>query len=504
MATSTVRTAEEFEAVLRSFIFERSEEARAVWSGEKETSEQAAIVARYADLFSREQLGALREAEEAEQRADERERVYRLRRTCEEGVIVSLLAPMQDALENAHLEARVEFGGDSIPLRSAQAQLAVLADYTDREELGARTADVSADLNPRRLELLDAWEELAGELSGELDPVARSEEQKGVSLRRLADVLVEASARFTEVYDELRGRWLERLLGPGRPPTPASYHAPYVYRLSALADVYSKDRVTDVCVKTLDAVGLKLASYPSIRTDLEDRPQKTPRPIVIPSDPPTVVHLITRSQGGLLDYQAFLHEAGHAFHYAGCDADLPYAFRLLARDNALTEIYSFLCESISHRPEWHALHFGLSPEQAAENAEAARFLYAFVLRRFLAKLRFELDFWSRYPHGDGLPEVYADRLTEATGFAYRADAYLSDMDSGFYSADYLRAWVRAAQLRSHLREGVGDDWWYRTETGELLHRLFREGTRPSNEEIADRIGFDPLDVGPLVAELAGR
>ena len=37
---------------------------------------------------------------------------------------------------------------------------------------------------------------------------------------------------------------------------------------------------------------------------------------MIASDPPKIVHLITRAQGGLHDYQAFLHEAGHALHYA--------------------------------------------------------------------------------------------------------------------------------------------------------------------------------------------
>jgi hypothetical protein len=52
-----------FEQRLDAFLQDRSEEARAVRVGEKETSEQAAIVARYADLFTREQLDALREAE---------------------------------------------------------------------------------------------------------------------------------------------------------------------------------------------------------------------------------------------------------------------------------------------------------------------------------------------------------------------------------------------------------------------------------------------------------
>jgi hypothetical protein len=84
---------------------------------------------------------------------------------------------------------------------------------------------------------------------------------------------------------------------------------------------------------------------------------------------------------------------------------------------------------------------------------------------------------------------------------YRSDAYLADMDSGFYSADYLRAWIRAAQLRAYLRREVGAEWWRSEKTGALLRDLFFEGTRPTSEEVAQRLGFDPLDTGPLEAEL---
>ena len=75
------------------------------------------------------------------------------------------------------------------------------------------------------------------------------------------------------------------------------------------------------------------------------------------------------------------------------------------------------------------------------------------------------------------------------------------MDAGFYSADYLRAWIRAAQLRDHLVREVGEDWWRSAQTGELLRELFAEGTRPTSEEIAARLGFDPHDTRPLLAEL---
>jgi hypothetical protein len=501
VATATVRTPAEFESQLQAYLFERSEEARAVRVGEKEVSEQAGIVARYADLFSREQLQVLHQAEDEATDPDGRERLYRLRKTCEEGLIVAELVERQDALENAELAARVDFKGDSLPLRSAQAQLAVLAEYAEREELGRAHAEASAGLNPQRLDLIRAGEDLSAELSEEPDPVRRNEEEKGISLRQLALVLADASALSEEAYGELCDRWVERLLGEDIPPQPSSYHTSYIRRLSPLEHVYTKERATEICLATLAEMGFDLAAEPNIHTDLEDRPQKSPRACVIASDPPRVVHLITRAQGGMHDYEAFLHEAGHALHYAGCDPDLPYTYRRLARDHALTEIYSYICEAVSREPGWHARYFGLPAKDARANAEAATFVEALLFRRYVAKLHFELDFWSRFPRDRGTPGGYAERLTEATGFRYRDDNYLADMDAGFYSADYLRAWIRSAQLRSHLIAEFGTDWWRNPETGAFLRGLFREGTKPSSEEIAARIGFDALDVRPLVAEL---
>jgi hypothetical protein len=272
-------------------------------------------------------------------------------------------------------------------------------------------------------------------------------------------------------------------------------------RLSPLDTTYTKERAVEVCVETLTALGFDIANDPNINLDLDDRPQKSPRACVIASDPPSIVHLITRAQGGLHDYQAFLHEAGHALHYAGCDPSLPYTFRNISRDHALTEIYSYIIEAISREPDWHEQYFDLTSEQARQNAEATTFLEALLFRRYAAKLEFELEFWARFATDGGSPEGYSERLTTATGLAYRADAYLADMDAGFYSADYLRAWIRSAQLRQHLIHEVGEDWWRRPATGEILRGLFAEGTRPSSEEIAGRLGFEPLDTKPLLAEL---
>jgi len=499
--TPAVLRPADYESSLQRYLAERAEEGRAVRVGEKEVSERAEIVARYAELFTREQLAALREAESEAPDGDERERLYRLRKTCEAGLISAELAEREDALENAVLAARVEFKGEQLPLRTAQAQLAVLSGYEDRDELGRLASDVSATFNGERLDVLRAGEKLEADVSGIADAVERNEEEKGISIRELERALASASEAVTEVYEGLKDRWLDRLLGPEHEEVPSSSHVAYLRRLSPLEAIYTKEQAVPICMDTLSRLGFDLENEPNVKLDLDDRPQKSPRACVIPADPPQVVHLITRAQGGLHDYQAFLHEAGHALHYAGCDPSLPYTFRNISRDHGLTEIYSYIVEAISRQPGWHARYFGLSDEEAAQNAEATVFMEALLFRRYAAKLAFELEFWGRFAEDGGSDAGYAERLTAATGMEYRREGYLADMDAGFYSADYLRAWIRAAQLRTYLEREVGEEWWASPQTGDHLRELFREGTKPSSEEIAGRLGFEPLDTGPLRTEL---
>jgi hypothetical protein len=502
MSATAVRTPQEYEDAYEAYYAQAAEELRAVRVGEKETSDQAAIVARHADLFTQEQLEKLRAAEADTSDADERERLYRLRRTCEAGIVDAELAAREDELENALLAARLTFEGEEMPLRAAQARLAVVPEYAKRDELGELTRALDSSFNEQRRDLLVTREGLEGALAGERDAVSRNEAEKQISLRDLESVLRQASHAAASEYERLRGRWFQRLLGPERAEVPTNAQVNWLRRLSPLESTYPKERSVEVCVDTIRELGFDLEAIPNIRLDLEDRPQKSPRACVIAAAPPEVVHLITRAQGGLSDYQAFLHEAGHALHYAGCDPRLPWTFRALSRDHALTEIYSYIVEAVSRQPGWHARHFALSDAEAEENAEATRFLEAFLFRRYAAKLRFELGFWDAFPVEQGRsPLDYEPLLTDATGLRYDARGYLSDMDAGFYSADYLRAWIRSAQLSAYLRREVGEDWWRSTGTGEILRDLFAAGTRPSSEDVAGRLGFDPLDTAPLVAEL---
>src|SRR3954447_23871473 len=264
MSATSVLSATEFQSRLERYLFERSEEWRAVRVGEKEVSEQAEIVRRYADLFSRDQLDALQEAE-GNVGGDERELLYRLRKTCESGLISSELAEREDELENRLLAERVTFQGEEMPLRNAQAKLAVLPSYADREELGAIQAEASAKFNDDRLDLLRSTEELAAEYSGIADAVERNEEEKAISLRDLSSALKTASDESTASYSAMRERWFAKLLGDDRPEVPSSYHTAYMRRLSPLEATYTKERATEICLQSLESLGFDLNAQPNIK-----------------------------------------------------------------------------------------------------------------------------------------------------------------------------------------------------------------------------------------------
>src|SRR3954454_23507928 len=264
MSSTSILSPTDFQRQLEKYMFERSEEWRAVRVGEKETSEQAEIVRRYADLFSREQMDALREAEEGSS-GDDRELLYRLRKTCESGLVSAQLAEREDELENRFLATRVTYKGEEMPLRNAQAMLAVLPSYAEREELGRIQAAASAAFNPDRLELMRAGEDLAAEYSGITDAIERNEEEKDISLHDLSRALHEASVKSTRSYETLRERWFARLLGDDREETPSSFHTAWMRRLSTLEATYTKDKATEICLRTLEALGFDLNAQPNIK-----------------------------------------------------------------------------------------------------------------------------------------------------------------------------------------------------------------------------------------------
>ena len=79
--------------------------------------------------------------------------------------------------------------------------------------------------------------------------------------------------------------------------------------------------------------------------------------------------------------------------------------------------------------------------------------------------------------------------------------FSSDVDPGFYSACYLRAWALETHLRAYLRSRHGDRWFESAAAGDELKALWRQGQRLSPEELLGQLTGEALDFRAVLADL---
>ena len=139
---------------------------------------------------------------------------------------------------------------------------------------------------------------------------------------------------------------------------------------------------------TLHGLGIDLEKQTNIRIDDKPLPSKNPRAVCFPVQVPGDVRLSLKPIGGVADYRALFHEAGHAEHYANTTTP-EFAFQQLG-DNAVTEAYAFLLEGLIDNPRWLADNAGLSGRKLDDFVRSSAVKKLYLLRRYAGKLLFEL------------------------------------------------------------------------------------------------------------------
>ena len=173
--------------------------------------------------------------------------------------------------------------------------------------------------------------------------------------------------------------------------------------------------------------------------------------------------------------------------------------------NAVTEGWAMLLQHLTDEPAWLTRRLDVPRPQDFAREGATGLLY--FVRRYCAKLLYEIEF-----HAGGDVEAMRPRYVELLSNALKIEPspvnYLADIDSGFYVYSYLRSWAFEAQLRDHLRERFGTEWFASRETGSLLRELWSEGQKPTADELLrEKFGnawFSRRDAGSLLRELWGE
>ncbi len=497
---TTILSPDEFAQALERHQAEAMDDARKVVVGLQAESHFADIYARYAHLYTPEQLEALAQARDAAGDEVERDRMDRLWFEAADQVAAAEVIEAAQELYNERLAWRGTLDGEQLSVNALGAALASETDFDRRERLYELLCAADEQFAERDVDLEARSQELRSQVFGLDGEVGIAQARMGIDVREFSRRIDAVSARTADTYAAQAAELFPQLLGR-QVDRPSRAHAAYMRSLHEWDHVYTRERMVDACNRTVAELGFDLDSIPTIRPDLEDRPDKDPRACVIPVRVPDEVYLIVRPTGGLTDYQAFLHEAGHALHFGLTAAELPFEHRAVTPDNALTEIYSYVVERITHEPLWHERHFGLSRADAERVCAQTRFIDASLFRRYGAKLAYELQFWADPRHPDN-PRRYADGLSQATLMDYPTSQYASDMDGGLYAADYLRAWRTSAQVIAWLRREHGEDWFEGGKAADFLRELFVQGSLPTNEEVSVQVGSSPDDFDDLARHLS--
>jgi len=200
--------------------------------------------------------------------------------------------------------------------------------------------------------------------------------------------------------------------------------------------------------------------------------------------------LVIQPIGGVEDWRALFHEAGHTEHFAHTSADLAMEERRLG-DNAVTEGWAALLEQLTGEPAWLSRRLDFPRPDAFARESSAESLY--FLRRYAAKLLYELEFHGGADPAD-LQPLYVELLSDAIKIEPSPTDYLADIDPGFYASCYLRSWAFEAQLRDYLRQRLGTTWFAQRDAGSLLRELWSEGQRMTAEEMLAEVTGSKLEM----------
>lgn len=489
---------ETLRARAQSFSEAVAREGYLAYSGHKANAALQPIYAAYADVLGDQAFALCVELFRATPADSEAHRAARMMLEWQvESQVSRAMAALDEreiALEHGTVVRAAD--GREVPFSRVAIDIANTTDRRERLALDdARARVVATDFSPLRLERLQS-ERDAVEALGLADGYnATFSLLSGVPLAGLAGecsaFLRDTDAMWTEVL----GDWLRDFGVPRGEAMRADALA--LFRVREYDAAFPAEHMEETIRGNCAEMGIDATAGGRITFDLADRPGKRSRAFCSPVQVPQEVYLVLRPHGGQADWGTFLHELGHALHFGYARADYPFEYRWLG-DNSVTEAYAMLFDHRLQDRNWLLRYTGLGRTRAGAYLRFGAFEELHYLRRYCAKLLYELAVYGGELPWNALPDVYATTLTDATGFRYRPTDAFMDLDPRYYSTRYLRAWQLQAVLDAALTERFDDDWWRNPAAGPwIVEQLFAEGQRETADEIARRVAGAPIAFGPL-------
>jgi hypothetical protein len=485
------------------FMEEISREYYNAHAGLKPSAELQPIYHKHRGILGRDALELTRDAFVSSAEGSEERRSARL--------LLDWQAESQSSRELAPLDEReISWEADAVAhladgrAMSYQRIAIELGNTTDRRERAvieaARSALVEKELAPIRRERFQRERDITEslELANGYNPTW--ELLSGVSLTGLRDECEQFLRDTQAMWDEVLPEFLKRTLGMA-PREATRADALALFRAREFDEFFPARDMEPSIRKQVREMGIDPDAGGRVLFDTGEREGKRSRAFCSPVRVPDEVYLVLRPHGGQTDWNTFLHELGHALHFANMRPDHPMEYRWMG-DNSVTEGYAMLFDHLMQDRGWLQRYTGLEKHTAPTFLRSAGFEELHFLRRYSAKLIYETQLYGGDVPWDALPDLYVEQLTAATTFQYaRSDAFV-DVDPRYYSARYLRAWQLQALITETLVERYDADWWRNPRAGPwIVQSLFGEAQRELAQEQATRVSGKTLSFAPLVRSI---
>jgi hypothetical protein len=479
---------------------ELSREYYRAQAGLQSSAELAPIYARHAEVLGDDSLQMTLDLFRGAAPASEELRSARVLLDWQaEGLVSRALAPLDEREIAWEGSAVVNVAdGRRIPYQRIAIEIANTTDRAERLALeAARAKLVAAELAPLRRERFQRERDLTEGLDIAPSYNATFSALSGIDLPGLVDQCQTFLRDTREMWEDVfRARVRQQL---GIDPRDATRADALALMRAPEFDPYfpSSDMEREIRRQAAE-MGVDAHAGGRIIFDSGEREGTRSRAFCAPVRVPYEVYLVLRPHGGQADYRTFLHELGHALHFGHTRAGLPFEFRWLG-DNSITEAYAMLFDHLMHDAGWLLRYTGLGRPGLPSFLRAVGFEELHFLRRYAAKLIYEYQLYSGEVSWDSLPDLYVATLSDATLFSYDAADAFVDVDARFYAARYLRAWQLQALIAHTLVERFDEDWYRNPRSGPwIVEHLFAEGQRELAQELAVRVGGEPLSFAPLL------
>ena len=388
-------------------------------SGQKESAELQPIYARYEHVMNEESLALVLERFKSSKSGTEDHRSSRLLLEWQaEAQSSRELAPLDEREIAWESSAMIKLpDGSRLQFEEASIEMANTTDRGRRLAIeSARATLVESELAPLKREHLQRERDITENLGLAADYNSGWEQLSGVPLMELRSQCEQFLKDTADMWRDSYREFVPRVLGIS-PDEATRADALALLRAREFDEFFPFNDMQRQVHRQVAEMGIDPTAGGNIRLDTGERPGKRARAFCSPVQIPKEVYLVLRPHGGQTDWNTFLHELGHALHFAYMRDDYPLEYLWLG-DNSVTESYAMLFDHLMQQSGWLKRYASLNEPDTKRFLRSAGFEELQFLRRYCAKLIYETHLYGGGVSWEALPDMYVELLTNATLFRY--------------------------------------------------------------------------------------